>query len=191
MIQNGRRLSARECSMVVATGMTIVGVLVFQQWLLPVYDQWSALRDLVAVQANEHAKLVHNLSVKEEVDARFADLGEAAIQTKSDEITLSQFLRDVEAAARLPSLVLINMKPMPIEQKNYVKIYPVRLSVAGKMQDVLKFVSGLLHGSTVVGLESFSIRGVQGGHSVECTLSFWMVRLIPDKVVTPAAARAG
>lgn len=79
--------------------------------------------------------------------------------------------------ARHPSLTLINMKPLPVDDRGTYKIYPVKLAVAGKLQEVLQFVSAMTNRPVVVGLDGFSLRGIQGNNMVECTLSIWMVRL--------------
>ncbi len=188
------RLSPREWSLAVLAVTVGLGFMILRGWVLPAYDEWTALRTMVEAQQAQHLKLLRNLSVKDEVDARFASLDERVWQAESDQVTLSSFLREVEAAARQPNLTLINMKPLVIRREASVVIYPVRLSVAGKPQALVGFVDAVLGGESVTGLESFSIRGVQGGQTVECTLNIWMVCLEeqpPSHVAVPSQVVQG
>lgn len=175
--QLGRRLFVREWALLAGALFVIVAVLLIYHWLLPLYDRWTFLRAQVYAQQQELATLKHNLAMREAVEARFEELGDQVVQSESDQIVLSQFLREVETAARQPSLTLVNMSPRPIEDDGMSKRYPVRLSVAGTPQDVVKFTSQILNSPTVIGLESYSLRGVQGGHTIECTFALWMVRV--------------
>lgn len=177
MIKLKRKLNTRELVLITATLIVVVGAPVFQRWLLPGYDQWRAMGALVDSQTIEYQRLVSNLEIKQSVDEQFKLLGENAWQSQSDQITLSGFLRDVEVEARYPGMTLINMKPLPVTHQETHSVYKVRLSVAGKLQDVLKFAFKLLNGETITGMESFSIRGTQGGNVVECSFSLWMVKL--------------
>lgn len=191
----GRSLHVREWGLLTAALFTIAAVLLVYHWLMPMYDQWTMLRAQVYAQQQELTTLERNLAMREAVEARFVELGRSVIQSESDQIILSRFLREIEAAARQPSLTLINMSPRPIDDNGTSKRYPVRLSVSGTPQDVVEFTAQVLNNSTVVGLESYSLRGVQGGHTIECTLSLWMVRLVeaapsPDVVGDIALSQA-
>jgi Tfp pilus assembly protein PilO len=88
-------------------------------------------------------------------------------------------------------MMVNNTKPLPVENNGTHKIYKVRLSVAGKVQEIAQFVSALTHSEWIVGLEAFQLRGVQGHNMIECSLSVWMVRLIPVAAVAPAAEGTG
>jgi hypothetical protein len=153
-----------------------------KRFILPAYDQWCALKSTVGMQVVEYDTLKSNLLIKESVDKQFERLGDHVWQLESDQITLSNYLRELETLARHPSMTLINMKPIPAQLEDTHKIYRLKLTVAGKLQEILQFVSELTHGTTVTGLEAFSLRAVQGINIVECNLSLWMVQLIPESL---------
>lgn len=172
-----RQITPRE-SMIF--GLTLVLVICgpfILRWILPAYDQWTNLRSQVDLQAVDYAKLTANLAVKDSVNQQYEKISPAIRQNESDQIVLSEYLRDIETMARHPSLTVINMKPMPVKNEKSYKIYKVKLAVAGKLQEILQFVSDVTHSLTVTALESFSLRGVQGDNLVECNLSFSMIRL--------------
>ena len=175
------RLQPRQRVLAVMTLTMVLGAALVNYVVLPVYDEWRGLSSQVELEALEYRKLTANLEARQYVNAEFGKLGEEVWQLESDQITLSRFLRDVEALARHPSLTVINMKPMPVEDKGSYKVYPVRLSVAGKLQEVLQFVSDMTNRATVVGMDGFAIRGIQGSNMVECSISIWMVRLVSGR----------
>jgi Tfp pilus assembly protein PilO len=176
-----RKLNAREIILFALTGVAAVSAVGVRSFILPAYDEGSALRSKVRLQAAEYARLEANLQVKDSVNKQFERLGEKVSQSASDQMTLSDFLRELETLARHPSLTLINMKPLPVKNEVTHKIYRVKLSVAGKLQEILQFITDVTNGPDVTGLESFALRGVQGLNMVECNLSLWMVRLLPEK----------
>lgn len=172
------KLHPRQIVLAIVTLTVVLGALLVLYGVFPAYDAWRSLSSQLKLQSLEHDQLSANLAAREYVNDQFKKLGLEVRQLKSDQIALSQFLRDVEALARHPSLTVINMKPMTVDDRGACKIYPVRLSVAGKLQEVLQFVSDMTNRPTVVGLDGFSLRGIQGSNRVECTLSIWMVRLV-------------
>ncbi len=176
-----RKFKIREILLFGLTILVAVCGLAARHYIVPAYDRWQALRSLVHVRAIEHAKLTANLAVRESVNRQFESLGPKVRQTNSDQITLSEYLRDLETLARHPSMTLINMKPLPVEQEETHKIYRVKLSVAGKLPEILQFISDVTNGPTITGLKTFTLRGVQGSNMVECSLSLWMIRLIPER----------
>lgn len=175
-----QRRRPREVAFFGLVCLLIMGLPIVRRYLLPAYDEWQAVRSTVQMQAVEHAKLTANLAVRGSVDRQFKSLGPKLIQSASDQITLSEYLRELETLARHPDMTLVNMKPLPVKQEHTYKIYRVRLSVAGKLQDIMQFVSDVTHGPAVTGLEAFTLRGAQGHNRVECSLCLWMVRLIPQ-----------
>ena len=171
------RLSIREQILAVVAVSVIAGFVLIRAAIVPAVWEWSSLRGDLRSQQIRLSELSKNLTLKGSVDAQFEQLGNKVLQEDSDEATLSEFLRDVERAARYPTLRIINMKPLAVRTEDTHKVYRIRLSVGGKLQEIIQFYSDLMRGSAAAGLESFSIRGVQGGNIVECGLAIWMVRL--------------
>ena len=171
------KLSNREWTLAAVTGFALLFVPFLNVYLLPAYDAFNAGRALKFAQQSEYAKLRSLLSLREEVDGRFAAIAGETNQKESDSITMSSFLRYIETRARYSTMTLINMKPQPVRDESGYKIYAVRMSLSARLFDVLRFVSEVTQGEMVTAIDTFTIRGVQGGHLVECTLSVWMVRL--------------
>jgi Tfp pilus assembly protein PilO len=172
-----RQFTHREYLIYGLTAVVIIAVPMIQKMILPAYDEWRMLRSQVNLQAIDYAKLTANLAIKDSVNQQYNKLDPKILLAATDQIVLSEYLRDIETMARHPSLSLINMKPMPVKEENFYKIYKVKLAIAGKLQEILQFISDVTNSPTVTGLESFSLRGVQGDNLVECNLSFWMIRL--------------
>jgi len=149
-------------------------------WVFPTYDAWRELRRDVAMQSVEHARLKANLAMGQRVDEQFRQVGPQAFQDASDQITVSQFLVELETASRLPSLTLINARPMPARRQGPCKTYAVKLSLSGRLEEVLQFVWEVTSGDAIVGLEGFSLRGTQDRKRVECSLNLWMLRLLAE-----------
>lgn len=182
-------VSPREAVLAAAVGLLIVGMLMYRTWILPAYDGWSAARAMAESRRLEHDKLAGFLEVRDKVEQQYAAFVPTVFQHDSDQITLSLFLRKVEELARRPSMTIVSAKPQAVELHGIHRRFPIRLAVAGTLPEVAQFVVELLNGDDVTGLSSFSVRGVQGGREVECSLVIWMVRLAPlsdDKALTPS-----
>ncbi len=176
-------LEPRRTSLAVIGATAIIFVAICNYMILPAYDEWGSLRQSVAGQQLRFEKLTRNLSVKQSVDDQFAKLGREVMQVDSDQARYSEFLRRLEIQARQAEVSIINIKPFEVNTASTQKIYRVRLSVAGKIQKLVKFIDGLSQGPDVVGTESLKLRAVQGVNMAECTLSIWMVRLTTDTSV--------
>ncbi len=175
------RLNPREMILSVIIMLMVVTFVLGRSWILPAYDAWKVAKTTAQARRLEYAKLSRFLEVREDVMVQYETLPPEVFQKESDQITLSHFLRKVEELARHPSMTIVSAKPQTIESKGKFRQFPIRLSVSGVLPEVTQFIVELLNGPDVVGLESFSLRGVQGGREVECTLSIWMVRLAPLK----------
>jgi Tfp pilus assembly protein PilO len=75
------------------------------------------------------------------------------------------------------------MKPLPVQAEKTHKTYALNLSMAGKLHEIIQFVTDVTNRPTITGLKGFSLRAIQGSYMVECQLSLWMVRLIREPVV--------
>ena len=166
----------RQWVLLVITLSVVISAWLIQSVLLPRWDDYRTDRRQVQAMADRHARLSHNLRVRREVEREYSKLQVDLIQTKSDEITLSQFLRNLQQAADRPSLTIVNMKPGNVERDRSLKTFPVKLAVAGNLQEVLGFVGALSENRDAVGLGKLSIRGTHGVNQVECSLELWMVR---------------
>lgn len=179
MNQRLQQMSGRECVLATVIALLAMSFVAGKLWVLPAYDRWSASRVLLEARQLEYAKLVGFLRVKEEVDRQYQTLEPAVFQADTDQITLSRFLRHLESLARMPSMTIINAKPQTAEDQGIYRRFPIRLTVSGTLPEVTQFVTLLLAGSDVVALEAYSLRGVQGGRLVECSLTVELVTLAP------------
>lgn len=175
------RLQPRELVLCEITVLLLIAVPLSQRHIVPAYDRWRLVRTQLASQALEYAKLADNIAVKDSVDEAFARLGPDAIQTNSDQITLSLFLSNVEnTLSRRSNLTMVNATPLPVKEEAGVKIYRVALTVAGTLQENLEFVSDMVDNGAAVGVESFSLRGVQGNRMVECSIQLRKLHLLSN-----------
>jgi len=159
------------------TGSVAICAILFQCLIRPSYDEWRRTRVLIQAQASKLDRLKRNVEIRRGVEEQSRRVPREAFLTATDEFVLAKFLRDLEVLARRPTLSLVNLKPQPVQVKATHRVYPVKLTVAGRLQEVLQFVSLVTNRPEVTGMESFSLRGVQGGNAVECTLSLWLVKL--------------
>jgi len=180
MISIGRLLDTSNVRRVVlfaAAALVLLCAHLCDALILPAYDELALLRSLAESRALELARLSGHLAVSDVVKERFDALADKVRQVDNDEVTLSGFLLDLEAAARHPSISIVNTKPFPVQDEGTHKVYRVKMSVAGKLQDVARFVSDVTNGNSVVGIESFSLRGVQGVSMVEFAAVLRMIRV--------------
>ena len=184
------KLDARQGVLIVLILGILLCAFLVGLYVFPAWDELDAVRALADAQALEHAKLERNLALGGRVNEQLLRRSRTAIQIDSDQVTLSGFLRELEGLARYPSLTVVNIKPFPVEDKESHKVYRTRLTVAGRLAEVLQFATDITTGTQVVGLESFSLRGVQGVGSVECTLSVLMIRLPAGALPVPTTDRA-
>lgn len=174
------KISPREWTLAVATAALLLSLLIYRAWVLPAYDQWRVARDVAAVKQAEHVKLAGYLEVEGAVQEAARRVPESAFSHDSDQIVLSRFLRHVETLVRHPTMTIVNAKPGVVEELEAFRRFPLRLTVSGSPPETARFVHRLLNGEDAVGLESFALRGVQGGNLVECVLSVWLVGLTPS-----------
>ncbi len=169
-------VNPRTMTLAALTVTVVVTAWFCQTQLFPVYDEFRERKDLAARKAMELSRLRRNVASKDRIEREYASIGETVGQVESDSAALSEFLRMLETKARLPSMRIVNIKPLPVTTEQYVKTYGVRFAVAGKFQEVLMFMSALTEEAPGIGIDSFSLRGVQGGRRVECSATVRMVR---------------
>ena len=175
-------LRPREVVLAAVTVLVATSAWGMSDLIFPAYDRFAAQRDLNRTHRDEYAQLTANLAIRRQVQQAFATLAEDIQQTATDQIAMSRFLRDLERTLkRHPKITMINARPLPIESGRNLKAYRVRLSVTARLQDLLRFVAELTGGPDVVGLEAFSLRGVQRSNCVEAVLSLQRIRFSPAK----------
>jgi hypothetical protein len=180
-----RRLTTRETAVVAVALSAVAAFVLVRSVVVPSYREWRELQVQLAAQSPEYARLAQNLAYRESADEEFGRLPTEAFQAASEQITLAAWLRDLEATARRPSLVLVNTKPMPVRHEDGYGVYTVKLSVSGRLPEVLQFVSEAVNGAAVTGLSSCSMHAVQGSNGVECSFDLRMVRLAPARASSP------
>lgn len=168
------KLNTRQKVMLGITATLVLTAMILENWTFPAYDEWRMQETAVAAQANTYNRLVRNLAIKDRVESQFATIPPEGFRTASDEIMFCDFLKRIEMAA---GPLLVKVTPAPAEDEGAFATYQVRILLAGKLQDIVQFVDSLMHGSDVVGMESFSLRAIQGRNMCECTFILWMVRL--------------
>ena len=156
------------------------GAFAFQTYVRPAHDRWRLAQISSAVQDVKHERLNRNLQIRRSVDEQFDKLPPEVMLTGSDEKMLSQFFRSLESLARAAGMTLVNMKAPAVESSATHRIFPVKLTVSGRLQDILQFVTDLTARPEVTGIDGFSLRGAQHGRKVEGSMSLWMVRLEPE-----------
>ncbi len=180
-------LNSRQNVLVLLTAAFLLTAVIVNYYLLPLYDRFVSVRLIVNAKAHKEARLARNLKVREIVDEQFDKYGGQIEQAESDQIAMSNFLRGVETAARYPGMRIVNLKPLPVISEPTHQFLRVQVSVEGKLEDVIRLVSSTGRARTVTGLESFSLRGVQGTSRVECTLKMRTVRLMSQSRHGPHA----
>lgn len=180
------RINERQIAAIVMSATILLSAIIIHYAIIPTYGNLRLLRQSVQTNVKRLAVLSQNIMVRQSVDEKFSQIGKKTIQTETDEITISQFLREIEELARKPNVMLINMKPTAPKGTETVRQYEVKLSVAGRIQDVLQFLHALTTADSIVGLRSISLRGVQAGQRVECSLTIWTVRLLMNRHIRGA-----
>lgn len=170
-------LQTREMALLLITVTMAVAFVILTRMILPAWDDLRDARMELTVLHEEQQRLDQHLALRRQVAGIIEQLPAEVTQAESDEITLSSFLRQIEELARYPNMTLINMKPEQPERGETYTLFPVSVTLAGRLEDVLRFVAAAASGEMVIGCDGFSIRAVQGGSVVECTFSLWRVCL--------------
>jgi hypothetical protein len=170
--------------MLALTVMVVLAAAATEYGLLPAYDELAELRSRAQLRVMQYARLSRNLAVRNKVAEEFQRSASSSLWTGNDEVALSNFLRDLEAEARLPGLNIVNIKPLPVKNEKTHKVYSAKLTLAGRLAEVLKFGSEITGGQEVVGIESFNVRGTQKFYTVECALAVRKLSLIPKGTKT-------
>lgn len=168
----------RQIALCLVAGVVLLGLLVFESLILPAHDELTRLSTVAEARSMEYARLSRNLDAGKLARERFESLDKVLAQEGSDEATLSEFLRELELLARRPSMRIVNIKPIPVDDQGTHRIYRANMSLAGKIQDILQFASEITDANTVEGLDNFMIRGTQGVSMVECSIVIRMVRTV-------------
>jgi hypothetical protein len=167
----------RQRGLLVLVGVMLTGSCAVTWWVRPWYDQWRQLQSETQTKAAQLDHLWHNLSIRAAVDAEFEKLPPAVSTAEPDEMAESRFLRELETLGRLPTLTLVNMKPLAVQTTGTHKVYPVHLTASGDLKDVVTFVASVVNRQEPTGLREFTLRAGQGPNVVECSITFWTVRL--------------
>lgn len=147
-------------------------------WIKPRIDNLSELSDERTELQKSYEVFSHNLTIRPELEKRFKDLQNATPDANTDEVVLVSFLKDLENFSKYPTLTLVNMKPMEAKTESGNRIFRVRMSIAGKLPDLLQYVGDLSKSPRIIGIEGYSIRATQGDNIVECTVTFWMIKVL-------------
>lgn len=170
--------SARESVLGVAVLVAALGFVALRTWILPAKDRLDAAVSRHESNVAEYRKLSAFLDSREEADRLYADLDPAVLQSDTDFVTLSHFLRRLETlASRHRTLTLANAKPEEPESDGAVRRFPLRLTTSGAFPELVVFVTELLNEPVPVALESFVLRGTQGGEQVECGMKLVLTTL--------------
>ncbi len=176
------RLNPRQVALIVLMILFSLSIVTIDSYILPAYEEMDSARTSMHGLAAQYLRLTSNLAMSENIATEFQGLEKGIKQVDNDQITLSNFLRDLETQARLPNITIVNIKPLPIENKPTHKVYRVKISLAGRLQDMLQFMSNVSNGQKIIGFDSFSLRGVQGGLGrVECTLLIRKINVMYKK----------
>lgn len=169
------RLSPRTrligVSLLLATAVTVACLLLIG----PSVTQLQVLRSDVRNQAGKYRDLELNLKKAEGLDADSLQRAMEAVQTENNEAALSTFLRRLEGAARYPSLRIVNIRPSEVEEKDSFLRYSARVTVAGRLDEVVQCVADLTAKGDI-GVESFTLRAKQRAGDVEAILLLSSVR---------------
>ena len=134
------RLRPRErvlALVVLSTALVFFGI---RSQVLPQIEELNRLRRLLGSQSEEYSRLRAYVGFRRASGERFTEVAETLEQKKSDEATMSDFVRAIEAKARNPQMTLVNMKPEPIRVVLGHKIYAVRVSLRGSLRDFVRFI---------------------------------------------------
>jgi len=173
-------LGSRQLLLLGAASVAVLTLPILRYAVLPSYDNWRNLVARVSAQEEEYADLQMNIRLKEDIAGQFEQANARPEPFQSNEVTLSKFFKAVEGiAGKQRSLKLVNMKPRSVDVRKTHRLYHVKLVIAGRLPEVISFVTELMRGPVIAGIESFSLRGIQGADMVECVLSVSMLRLLP------------
>jgi hypothetical protein len=182
-----RPTTVREITLIATIAATIAIATLLKCVLIPMACALADLRQTASDQAELYAGLRRNLDDAKTVAQELSKLQDPPRQREPEQVIMSRLLRDFEEAAHLPSLRLLNMKPMPVEQSKNFRVFRVKLSASGEMADVVRFVDRATQGRSAKGLDSFWMRGTPAG-KIEVGLDFRMIDLTPASA-RPAPAR--
>jgi hypothetical protein len=145
----------------------------------PTYRHWQGTRDNLAALGAEHTILAGNLAQSDQVVRAADELTRVPAQTASDEVTLSQYLKSLESATSAQHVELVTMTPQPVENHSGYKLYRVRLVVACRLPDALRFIDAVTRGHASLapsGVGEFTLRASQTPGQVELSLSLVSMR---------------
>jgi hypothetical protein len=173
-----RPTTVKEVFFLASIAATVLVGVILKGLILPMAFEFGDLRQTASDQAEIYAGLRHNLESAKTVTRELSKLQEAPSQREAEQVIMSRLLRELEEAAHFPSLRLLNMKPMPVEQTKSFRVFRVRLSASGDLPDLVRFVDRATQGRAAKGLDSFWVRGTPAGQ-VEAGLDFRMIDLTP------------
>jgi hypothetical protein len=182
--------SERELLLLAATMFVTLALVVFAGIIRPSYMRWRDENERLNAVTAKYAKLSRNLAQNDMVKDAKEELDNAPVQEASDQITLSEYLKSLEAEGTRQKVELVSMRPDTTEQRNGYKLYRIHVVVGGRLPEVLRFVESASRGRNGLSageISEFSIRGVQSGETVECSVFLTSVRLTPEGTSSRAA----
>ena len=191
------RLSLRERTLAGLTLMAGVVVVLYLLVLLPQWQRLSAIREDTADLEYDLVQLESNLTIRDKVSQLYQQAQVTPLDpTKTDYIITSDFLREIGAIqGNFPSVVVGNIRPLDREVidassdafakkvkattggQGEIRAYPVRLTLSGKVPEIIDLVATLTHRRMLVRLDSFVLDGIQGINQVECKLEIRRIGL--------------
>ncbi len=176
-----KKIGPRQKMALVVFALVLLCVYVVDDFIFPAFDELAKTRSRAEASAAELAKLKANLEAGKGLEETMRAYRKRLVQTEKDEVVLSTFAKNLEEKARYPSMHIVNMRPEnTVREKGSCKLYGVKMALVAELSDLLAYLGEIMGEAgegDVVGLESVNIRGIQGGSSVECSFTVYLVRI--------------
>jgi len=160
------KLSKRERTIFYCTLGVVTMVLLDRTILSPIIDKVNHLSE--TIQAKEEAIEQSQLIVTQEerIKGETSLYAPYLVKPKSEEKTITAFLKGVETLAKKSSVYLIDIKPAGKDIEGNTIQYFVKLNFEAQMEQVVNFFYNVSNFEELIKIENFEIQPKSVGSSV-------------------------
>ena len=166
------KLSKRERLIFYVT-VAVVGLGALDKFILsPILHKISHLTEVIVQQEEEIKQSLIILSEEKRIDEETKAYKSFLSPAKTEEKTITEFLKEVENIAKESSVYLIDMKPTIKSEEAASTKYFVRLNFEAQMEQVMNFFYHVSIFNQLIKIEDFQLRPkTEGSSIISCDMS--------------------
>jgi len=154
-------LQTREKKFLSATLTVVVVAIVYQFFLDPFFQEWRGLAGEIHLAKARLQKTERLLKKQEKIESAFLKYGSFSSKEKPETL-ITGVLQELEELAQTKKLKILDMRPLPLRQKEFFQEQNLEVSAEGTAPQFAQFIYGLLDSPNALKIERLELSSKAG-----------------------------